>query len=83
MRTCFIIGQNEALFVVRKKNKAKMTSLNLFFSFFDFHPEFITNYVSNFQVGSADPKLSGLSGTWGKPVKSSPHINFYKGTSGN
>lgn len=43
-----------------------MTSLNLFFSFFDFHPEFITNYVSNFQVGSADPKLSGLSGTWGK-----------------
>lgn len=67
MRTCFIIGQNEALFVMRKKKKkAKMTSLNLFFSFFDFHPEFITNYVSNFQVGSADPKLSGLSGTWGK-----------------
>lgn len=43
-----------------------MTSLNLFLSFFSFHPEFIANYASNFQVGSAKPNLSGLSGTWGK-----------------
>lgn len=50
----------------KKKKKAKMTSLNLFLSFFSFHPEFIANYASNFQVGSAKPNLSGLSGTWGK-----------------
>lgn len=34
----------------------------IFFLFFVFQPELIANYATNFQVGSADLKLSVSSG---------------------
>lgn len=59
-------GENMLYLLVKYETYFAIDSVNffkkLFFLFFVFQPELIANYATNFQVGSADLKLSVSSG---------------------
>lgn len=81
-------GENMLYLLVKKGHVLQWKMLKIFFKlfflFFAFQPELIANYAINFQVGSADPKLSVSSGVGEKKsLKSFTQNNFYRGTLGN